>query len=79
MWILERGPFVCNRRVIVPQVQKLTDPDYSLTTNDSGLETSLNMSWSQVATPTPVPRYQNLFSSHVILLFPMNETSLMDP
>ena len=56
------------RVIFYLQVQKLTDPDYSLMTNDSGLETSLNLSWSQAAaaaaTPTPQPRYRYLSTHH---------------
>lgn len=62
------------REGVLHQVQKLTDPDYSLTTNDSGLETSLNMSWSQAATPTPVPR-----SSFAVIRRSLSRESLGSP
>ena len=34
------------REGVLHQVQKLTDPDYSINSNESSLDSSLNMSWS---------------------------------
>ena len=43
------------REGVLHQVQKLTDPDYSISANETSLDSSLNMSWSH---SSPSPQHQ---------------------
>ena len=40
------------RKGVLHQVQKLTDPDYSISANETSLDSSLNISWSH-SSPQP--------------------------
>ena len=64
------------REGVLHQVQKLTDPDYSFSgANDTGMENSLNMSWSQGSNTPPVQpgrswtiagsSFANMFPEHM--------------
>jgi len=64
------------REGVLHQVQKLTDPDYSFSgPSDSGMESSLNMSWNQGANTPPMQQgrswtiagssFANMFPEHL--------------